>query len=233
MRRAYDLAQHLYCNFIEADGVPLVAHVTGVASICARLNLSSELVAMACLHNVYTNGDFGDGRKKCATAFRRQLVRDAVGETVESHVHRFPALLRNGNDTLLSLGKRSDSLTPRDRQLLVIDLADVLEKCHDFGPLYYGGGEPLIDRYRREGPDLAGLARDLGYPELAAALSEAITALLSESVPPSLRSRNTRQDYARQEIALSHMRRPEIATRRMMQRAWRKLRRAASPAAPL
>lgn len=228
VRRAYDLARSLYSSHFQADGVPFVAHVIGVASIVAQLGFSSDLVAAACLHNVYTAGDFGDGRKRCSTAGRRKLLETAVGQEVEAHIYRFWTLLRKKTVPLHTLKGNIDTLTPQDRQLVVMDLADTLEKCHDLKPLYYGDSESMVGYIRREGPVLIELAEHLGHPTLAEMLSSSFSRLLSAAVSQSLRPANSLQKYARQELPRSCMRRPVIAMRRAMQRLLRPVRKRVS-----
>jgi (p)ppGpp synthase/HD superfamily hydrolase len=228
VRRAYDLARSLYSGFFQADGAPFVAHVTGVASIVARLELPGDYVAAACLHNVYTNGDFGDGRRNCATPRRRKTVERAVGRDVEAHVYRFWTLLRKKQPPFQTLTDRVDTLTPEDRQLVVMDLADTLEICHDLGPLYYGDGEDRVGDARRNGPALVGLAEHLGHTALAEMLSSSFSRLLSASIPQSLRPADSQQRFARQEIPRSCMRRPAIAARRRISRLMRRFQKAGS-----
>lgn len=228
VRHACDLARSLYSGIFRADGVPVVAHLAGTASVVAQLGLPGDIVAAACLHNVYTNGDFGDGRGKCVTAWRRRFVENAVSRDVEAHVYRFWTMLRKKPLELPALKERLDALTSRDRQLLVVDLADTLEKCHDLGPLYYGDGRWLRDYVRGEGPVLIALAEQLGHADLAAMLSDCFSRLLSTTIPQSLESADSRQQYARLEIPRSCMRRPGIVARRKMWWLWRRLRRGGS-----
>ena len=89
VRAAYDLACLLYSGYYQADGKPFVAHSVGVASILCHLGLPAPVIAFALVHNVYGNGDFGDGLMHRATPARRKLVRETVGDTVEALVFRF------------------------------------------------------------------------------------------------------------------------------------------------
>jgi (p)ppGpp synthase/HD superfamily hydrolase len=228
VRRAYDLARTLYSGYFQADGAPFMAHLVGVASIVARLGLTSDVVAAACLHNVYTAADFGDGRGKSATAQRRKLLENTVGQQVEIVVHSFWAMLRRQPVPIHTLKGQIDDMTPRDVQLVVMDLADTLEKCHDLGPLYYGDSESMLEYARREGSALIDVAERLGYPMLAAWLSDAFSRLLSATVSPALRPANSPQKYARQIIPRSCMRRPAVAARRRMWRLLRRLQKARS-----
>ena len=72
LHRAYELTVSLYSGYFQNDGKPFVAHTVGVASILGHLERPAELVAAGLLHNVYTNGDFGDGRVYSARTARRR-----------------------------------------------------------------------------------------------------------------------------------------------------------------
>ena len=78
-KSAYDLACLIYSAHYQADGKPFVAHTVGVASILCHLGLPSEVIAFGLVHNIYGNGDFGDGRQHRSTPARRRRVREAVG----------------------------------------------------------------------------------------------------------------------------------------------------------
>src|SRR5262249_13311492 len=71
VRRAYDLTSVLYSGAYQADGRPFTAHVVSVASILALLGMPSDIVATGPIHNVYGNGNFGDGLYSGATRQRR------------------------------------------------------------------------------------------------------------------------------------------------------------------
>ncbi len=135
VHRAYELLTTLYTGYFQVDGKPFVAHGVGVASILAELDQPAELLAAGLLHNVYGNADFGDGRSSSAHPARRRLVREAVGEQVERLVARFGELRvqhRPAAQTLATLPQRDET----ERRLMVVDLADFLEKHIDLGVLY-------------------------------------------------------------------------------------------------
>ncbi len=62
VRNAYELAMVLFTGRFQPSGKSFIAHVVGTASILAWLRLPAPVVAAGLLHNVYENGDFGDGR---------------------------------------------------------------------------------------------------------------------------------------------------------------------------
>ena len=186
IRRAYDLTSVLYSGAYQADGRPFTAHVVSVASTLALIGMPSTIVAAGLIHNVYGNGDFGDGLHSSATPQRRARVRDAVGDDIESCVHRFRQLRLTGD--LQPMKAKIASLSERDRMILAIELADFLDKYADLSVLYFGDGDwvtTYVDAHERELIDI-GVA--LGQPVLAEALSLAIARVRSCQVPPALRS---------------------------------------------
>lgn len=195
VHRSYRLAMTLYSGHFQADGTPFVSHVIGVSSIVAHLGLPPVIVAAACVHNVYTNGDFGDGRIRGKTRRRRKMVSDAAGIEVEACISRF-SQVRLKQNSLSELRDRLDKLDTLDRQLIVMDLADVLEKYVDHSVLYYGDHRWMTDFVAENGTVLIDLAKCLGYPQLGAALHDAFEATALESVPESLRS-DAHQKYVK------------------------------------
>lgn len=186
IRRAYDLATRLYAGAHQADGKPFVTHVVSVASTLALLGMETRFVAAALLHNVYTNGDFGDGLRRNANARRRRRLQDAVGEDVEILVVRFAQLRLDRNlDDLLT---RCHEMNEVDRCLVVMDLADLLEKHLERGVLYFGRHEWVTGFSWKRSDDLRRLGEALGEPVLAEALSIAIEETRNATVPDALRA---------------------------------------------
>jgi (p)ppGpp synthase/HD superfamily hydrolase len=194
VHRAYELLTTLYSGCFQADGKPFVAHGVGVASILAELDQPIEFVVAGMVHNVYGNGDFGDGRGPGETPARRRLVRQVVGERVEQLVARFPQLRieDHGIETLRrSLPQRSED----ERRVIVIDLADYLEKCSDLGVLYFGENDWVLGVIEPTGDQIAELASELGEPRLAELLSSAFSSVVAHqhAIPPQLRPSDRRR----------------------------------------
>lgn len=217
IRRSYDLAVTLYSGCFQADGSPFVCHIVGVASIVAQLDLPGEAVAAACIHNVYGNGDFGDGRHNAVTPWRRNIVRDAVGAEVETYVHRFRET-RSIQRTARAIPHLDnlDTLDARDRYVVVIELADILEKYTDGGLLYYGDYAWVTGFVAEQRDTLTQLASRLGYPQLATALDRAFESVTSEPAPEELR---TKRKHLALVMPLSCRLRPLIAVRQWLLRA--------------
>jgi len=186
IHRAYDLATRLYSGCFQADGKPFVSHVVGVASALAQLDMPAEIVAAGCIHNVYGNGNFGDGLKNTATKYRRKLVRDSVSPEVEECIYRFRELRLEKN--LPKFCEGLDKLDKRDQQLIVMDLADILDKYAYLGVLYFGDNR-WVNRFALQNKDtLIKLANDLGYPQMGTALEDAFITATTEQIPEVLKS---------------------------------------------
>ena len=171
VRAAYELACILYTGYFSADRRPFVAHVVGVASTLASVAQSAQLVAAGALHNVYGNGDFGDGLHNAAPESRRRQVREAVGHDVEDIVYRFH--LRRVRPMLDDGYRQSlERLAQTDMAVLLLDLADVLEKHIDGSVLYHGDGSWIAGPVDRHGEFLVELARRIGQPKLATMLEQ-------------------------------------------------------------
>lgn len=187
VHRAYELLTTLYPAHFQADGKPFVAHGVGVASIVAELDQPAEIVAVGLLHNVYGNADFGDGRSEEATAWRRDLVRAAVGARVEELLVQFRELRiepHNIEQARRALPRRSGI----ERRLICVELADYLEKYVDLGILYWDRSNWLVDADEMIGDDLVAIASELGEPRLAEMLCTAFAeaARMRAEVPPEL-----------------------------------------------
>jgi hypothetical protein len=193
VHRAYELATTLYSGYYQADGKPFVAHGAGVASILGWLDQPAEILAVGLLHNVYGNADFGDARAAGITSRRSRLVREAVGERVESLIVRFRDL-RISPHTLESVRRSLPDRDETERRLILVELADHLEKYVDLGLLYFGNNDWVFEG-DRIGPELIEIANELGEPQLAAMLSSAFAeaGAAAAHVPAELRASDGRR----------------------------------------
>jgi hypothetical protein len=171
VRAAYELSVKLYSGYFSADLRPFVCHTVGVAGVIANLGQPAEIVAAALLHNVYGNGDFGDGAYNLASTGRRRVVNRAVGVAVEDIVHRFH-LRRVQLDTDDVYRARIEGLEQQQREVLLLDLADIVEKHVDASVLFHGDGSWISEPVRRHHAFLVDLARRIGEPLLATMLEE-------------------------------------------------------------
>ena len=188
VRRAYEFLTTLYAGHYQADGKPFVAHGVGVASLLASLDQPAEMIRVGLLHNIYGNADFGDGLEYGVTPARRKLVREAVGSGLEELLIRFREL-RPQMQTIADVRRELPRWDESDRRLVLVELADHLEKYVDLGVLYFGENDWIVGRTDSAGADLLAIAEELGEPGLAAMLSKAFdeAAAHAEGFPAELR----------------------------------------------
>jgi (p)ppGpp synthase/HD superfamily hydrolase len=222
VHRAYEFLITIYPGYYQADGKPFVAHTVGVASILGHLNFPVELVAVGLLHNIYDNGDFGDGLRSVSNSHRRRIVREAVGETIEAAVERFPRC-RIKLETLPNLMHDLDQFDENHKTLIVIDLADYLEKYIDLGVCYWGDSRDVVDAVAKHGETLISIANRLGYPQLAAMLDEAFAVAGASQVPDSLRATSGWKEL---DLIVPRSCRPRLllVLRKRLDGLWRSLR---------
>jgi (p)ppGpp synthase/HD superfamily hydrolase len=182
---AYALAAQLFAARIEPTGKCFMAHVIGTASILSANAAPAELVAAGLLHNVYQNGDFGDYRRKITEA-RRRRIRHAIGATAEQYVYRF-ATRHWRVSGLRKIHEQLSDMQVLDRQVVLLYLADQLEKHLGLEMLYRNDYEQHCLFYREYGQLLVDMGRQLGYLRLSQALQEALQATLGSTIPAELR----------------------------------------------
>lgn len=201
VRGAYKLAALLYSGYYQGDGKPFVCHCIGVASIVAQLGLPTEFVAVGLIHNIYGNGDFGDALRYRITRRRQKVVEDAVGEKVARLTERFSSF-RISASNVDAMMARLPELDDRDRNLLILDMADGLEKYVDLGVLYFGDGQWIKQATQNHGDRLIDMAIQLNQPLLAGMLRESFSlAAAKDHVPEELRQ--TGQKYLELVVPLS------------------------------
>jgi len=220
VHRAYELNTRLYSGYFDSCGRPFVSHGVGVASVLAEIGQPAEIVAFGLLHNVYRNGNFGDGRGPGATPKRRRLVREAVGDHVDSLAERFGRrrVSRHTIDDMLANLPECDET---ERIMLLVDLADRIEKHADLAVLYYGQGDWITGETEHIGSKMVELANALGEPKLAAMLSDGFERAAAEarSVPPELRPTDGRRQST---LVVPRSCRPRLRPRAVIRHAmWR------------
>ena len=215
VHRAYELLATLYPGYYQADGKPFVAHGVGVASILGRLDQPADILVVGLLHNAFGNADFGDGRAPGVTPARARVIRDGVGERVEALLERFREV-RLRLDTLDDIRRSLPERTEIDRQLILVELADHLEKYVDLGLLYFGDNAWVESERMADG--LVAIAGELGQPRLAEMLSSAIAEAATTDVPAELRTSDGRS-FLKLEV-------PRSCRRRLAPRVRKRIRRA-------
>jgi (p)ppGpp synthase/HD superfamily hydrolase len=231
---AYLLAAGLFTTRCEPSGKCFLAHVVGTASILSAHAAPAELVAAGLLHNVYRNGDFG-GYRRGITAAKRGCIRNTIGQTAERYVYEFATWRWNATG-LYAMHDRLPAMGELERRVVLLYLADQLEKQLGLEILYRWDFDRQRRHYQRFGPLLVDTARQLGCPALAQELGQAFRATLTATVPMALRSRD-RHCFSYLRIPASSRSKRTIpgllavprAIRRMLRKAQqRRLRRAAA-----
>lgn len=202
IRKAYDLAALLTAGSYQADGKPFLCHLVGTASILFMINYPANFIAFALLHNIYENGDFGEGLHSQITPAKRSLVAKSVGLDVERLIFRFRSLRLNLSTTD-DIESRLPTLDETGRQLVVADLADHIEKYVDRGILYFGDASWITEKSELCGERMVAMAKQLGEPILAEMMVEAFDSV--KEIDPRLEA--LRQDpnkkYLSQVLPLS------------------------------
>jgi (p)ppGpp synthase/HD superfamily hydrolase len=227
MRKGYDLAMHLCPASFRGSGKPLLAHLVGTASILASLGRPARVVTAGLLHAVYVFGDFGDASRGSGEA-RRAAVRQAVGADVEELVYHYTHFEWNAK-TIPGIRARVSTISPAEREVLVIRLANELEDHLDCGVLYCGNGEQRRAYIRSPLNQSVDMARALRETRLADALDEAFQETLQAELPVALRNPH---DFTFVQPQLSQRPRLKVAVRRYLE-ARPTLARAVHPLASL
>jgi (p)ppGpp synthase/HD superfamily hydrolase len=189
---AYEFAMGLFTGLFLPSGKTFIDHLVGTASILASLHVPVNVVAAGLIHAAYLHGDFGVARQGISEVKRKQ-VRDVVGEEVEEYVARYDRLLWNPQK-ILFLRDTLDELSPMDRNVLLMRLANELEHHLDLGPLYYDRAEQE-QKWRQRyveiyGPMMVATAEKLGFPSLSAEMTTLFGNIMSAQVPIESRIRS-------------------------------------------
>jgi (p)ppGpp synthase/HD superfamily hydrolase len=188
IRRAYGLAARLFAGRYRASEKPFVDHLVGTASVLVSIQARPALILAALLHAAYVQGDFGDGPPGMTPAHAASLRR-ILGEEAERLVAeytRFPwsaADFAHGAD-------RGNALIAREKDLVLLRLANELDDLADCGILYYADGERRRAEALKAAPVWIAWAKQLS-PELATALAGALEDLRSARVPAALQTEST------------------------------------------
>jgi hypothetical protein len=184
VRRAYYFGTPLHSARFEVDGTPFHVHGLGVASIASQVGAPVAVLGAGVLHNAFVTGDWADGRGVGVHPSRLERLRAGVGAevaTILTDLHRARA------DRHLDRAMADPaSLSAGARWSVLLDLADFCDKWDD-GRIYFGSPERDDRRFvdaHRDG--LVGLARALGWPELADHFRAVFDRVGADEVPPSL-----------------------------------------------
>jgi (p)ppGpp synthase/HD superfamily hydrolase len=175
----------LFAGRFRPSGKTFIAHLVGTASILSSLRVPIEVVAAGLLHAAYIYGDFGDEDRGISEAKREQL-RGVVGRRIEEYVDRYTIQPWN-EKTISAICDSLDALSPIDRDVLLMRLANELEDHLDLGILYCGNVKQRQHYINRSGAILVKIAEELGFPTLAADLAQIFRESTLAEIPAQLR----------------------------------------------
>ncbi len=185
VRLAYEFAMGLFTGLFLPSGKTFIDHLVGTASILTSLHVPVEVVAAGLLHAAYLHGDFGSIKKGISNAKRVQL-RQVLGDAVEEYIARYDRLLLTPQN-ISSLNDTLDQLSPIDRYVVLMRLANEFEHHLDFGGLYFAHGEKQQRGYQRymesRGPQLVTMAERLGFRSLAAEMQMTFRHVAAAELP--------------------------------------------------
>jgi (p)ppGpp synthase/HD superfamily hydrolase len=207
---AYELGLRLFPGTYRGSGKPFLAHLVGTASVLVSLRARPALVVTGLLHAAYTHGEFGDGWRGM-TDPKRATVRAVVGVETEDLIARYTRLRWNRR-TIPQIRGRLDAMTPVERDVLLVRLANELEDHLDLGILYLGDAARRREFLRADLPAAIEMAERLGAPALAARLAETFAETAGAQVDSALaraQDESYRIPFAshrlRLRVALSHL----------------------------
>lgn len=181
--KTYRVAFTLFSGRFRASGKSFIAHLIGTASVLVHLKAPTPVIAAGLIHAAYDFGDFGGWRRLGLTPAKQRWLVGAVGTEVESYVASYSALIWNPK-TIPSVRERMVKFREEERWVLLIRLANELEEYLDLGLLYCGSKSQIYSGHQTN--LVADMARVLGYPTLAEALTEAQQAMMQAQVLPVL-----------------------------------------------
>jgi (p)ppGpp synthase/HD superfamily hydrolase len=181
---AHEVALRLFPGTYRGSGKPFLSHLVGTASVLASLRARTPVLVTGLLHAVYTHGEFGNGWRGMSEP-KRAEIRRAVGGEIEDLIVRYTRLLWSSR-TIPEIRARLDTMTPVERDVLLVRLANELEDHLDLGILYHGDAQRRREFMEANLPAAVEMAERLGFPALAKSLTEAIAEVAAARIAPGL-----------------------------------------------
>lgn len=198
IRAGYDVARQLFGQSYRPSHKPFVAHLIGTASALVRWEERPAIVLAGLLHSVYLYGDFGDGQRGASPHRREFLVKQFGFETEQLVFH-----YTNNRGTQLE--------QIADRDLRVLELADLLDELCDAGPAF-ATGKPLAELSRpNASEEIQEVARQTLHSACAEDFRAAFALLESARVPGALKSSD--RSSSRVVPGITELRRSKTALR--------------------
>ncbi len=182
LRNSYEVAERLFDGVYRAQHVPFICHVVRTASILLEENQTIEVVMAGLLHAAYSLGYFDDRRHGKATAGHRAQLQREVGIDVESLVSDYDCFPWYKKEHVCGHLEKLESYSDRERNLILMRLANELEDYQDFG-MAYRGIFPYREKIKAYGKEAVELAQRLGCVHLVDELNEVFEAHLACKLP--------------------------------------------------
>jgi hypothetical protein len=116
---------------------------------------------------------------------KRAEMRRAIGEEIEDLIARYTRLTWRPS-TIPEIRARLDAMTPTERDVLLVRLANELEDHLDLGILYLADAERRRDFMQSDLPAAIEMAERLGFPALARDLAEALAEVARGRIAPGI-----------------------------------------------
>lgn len=186
---AYDHACELFCGLFRGSGRPFLSHLVGSTSMLAALRAPAPTLIAALFHAAYTNGDFGSG---VTLAEKRKEISDTIGAEAEHLVFlysRFPWNPAAIADYDRRLRHSQGDLSPSERQVLLLRLANEADDHSDLTALYYASVSEA-NEFSQNVEALVNIARALQQPVLGEEIERLRAEIAAADVEAALRSRS-------------------------------------------
>lgn len=182
--KAYLVATKLFANRFRPCGRPFVAHLVGAGAILAWLKAPIHMVVAELLHAAYQEGDFPNSLAGM-TARKRKELSAAIGAEAEALVAAYTLGSRSLTG-LLASHARFNGMSPFERDVLLMQLANELDDYRDFAGNLAANAAERIAVIQQCGRQQVEMAEWLGRPELAQALRETYADSIAAVVPTQL-----------------------------------------------
>jgi (p)ppGpp synthase/HD superfamily hydrolase len=168
--QAYLVAAKLFANRFRPCGRPFVAHLVGASAVLVWLKVPIHMVVAEMLHAAYQEGDFPNSLEGMTPRKRKELST-AIGAEAEALVAAYTVGSRSLTG-LLASHARFNEMSPLERDILLMQLANELDDYRDFAGNHAANADERIAAIRQCGQHQVEMAEWLGRPELAQALRE-------------------------------------------------------------
>lgn len=185
VRDAYEVGMELFSACYDSSLKPFVVHGIGTASVLASIRQPAAVVAAGILHNVYWNGNFGDGTRGISRRKQEELRR-RLGIDVEQYLERFGSL-KWTEQTLPGIVNDFDRLDDVTRTTIVIRLADHVDHFYDEAMALSPNAANRQKLEARKMPFLVELSEKVGFPELGEEMRLGLERSLAVDLPDLLR----------------------------------------------